>query len=647
MKKIIFFAFVLFASIALMGCGETGGTTPGGGGEGGGGTTTDEYENKFNTISQYINDNIPYIITEDIELITEYPEYNAIVEWSSSNEDVMSFTGGIAPDKSKATEVELTYKVLMDQYENSGVKKVIVSPITIDNLFGRFEKQFSKSITRDYDVKDEFYDLFKVNWYSTDESLFDNNGKYYKPRTDKDFEIKYTIKCNEFETEERSIKLTAIGQSDLEKVEEIKNWIANEVLTDLYLTDKVSLPNYYEPLNVKIEWKSSNEDVVSKDGVVTQYVFERYVTLIASYQLGNGSGGSSRFECIVEALDTSKMSEEEILENFLSAIALNYYGGIRFGGNGNDCNQTYGHLNFYVNEESNVIQNLIPIGLKNRTQIKQDVKLIVCHDTGNMSAGATSKANSDYVKSGYSGSSTGWHYTVGNDGVFQTVPDDEVAYQANGSANQYTTFIKTNVKATWKKPNFSVSSDEYIMINNQKTNIKLPKSGVKLASDGPVWQVSSDGYYEIAKLWYCESHGYNATQGGNANAIGIESAVNSGSDYLLTCRIFAKLVAELVIKHDLNLYRVVQHNTTSGKDCPNAMRATDFWYTFKDMISLEKFAKENLSQFNFTWTGSSDIDNTGRIKKGTTASEVTYSVAVTKVGESSIFFGKSYTTKIN
>ena len=31
-----------------------------------------------------------------------------------------------------------------------------------------------------------------------------------------------------------------------------------------------------------------------------------------------------------------------------------------------------------INEDTNVIQNLIPIGLKNRTQIKQDVKLIVC-----------------------------------------------------------------------------------------------------------------------------------------------------------------------------------------------------------------------------------------------------------------------------
>ena len=60
-----------------------------------------------------------------------------------------------------------------------------------------------------------------------------------------------------------------------------------------------------------------------------------------------------------------------------------------------------------------------------------------------------------------------------------------------------------------------------------------------------------------------------------------------------------------------------------------------------------KFAKENLSNYEFSWTGTGDIDNTGKIKLGTTATEVNYSVSVTKNGQSSVFFGKSYTTKIN
>ena len=638
-NKLLFLVLFLFI-LVLVGCGPD---VP----AGGDGDKDDEtkYEQQFESIKKYIDENVPYIVTEDIELIEEYSEYNAIIEWSSSNEDLLSFTGFVDPNKTAAEEVQLTYKVMIDEFEKEGTKDVIVSPITIDNIYERFEKQFSITITRDYNVKDSFYELFEINWYSTNEEVFDNNGKYHKPRKDVDFEIHYTVKCKEFESEEKVIKVIAVGQSDLEKVEEIKNWIANEKLQDLYLTNKVSLPTYYEPLDVSIRWESTNEDVVSPDGKVTQYVFERYVTLIAKYDLGNGTGGSSRFECIVEALDTSSMSEEEILTNFLSAIALTHYSGVRFSGNGADCNQSYGHLNFYLNENTNVIQNLIPIGLKNRTQIKQDVKLIVCHDTGNMNKGATSKANSDYVKSGYGGSSTGWHYTVGNDGVYQTVPDDEVAYQANGSATQYTTFIKTNIKANWRKPNFAVSSDFYLTINGQKTNIQLPNTKAKLANDGPVWQIGEDGYYYIAKLWYCESHGYNATQGGNANAVGIESAVNAGSDYLLTCRMFAKLVAELVIKHELDLSRVVQHNTTSGKDCPNAMRSTDFWYTFKDMISLEKFAKENLVDYTFEWTGSGDIDNTGKIKLGTTATEVKYQVSVKN--EDKLVLSKSYVTKIN
>ena len=640
MKKIILF-LVMFFALVLVGCGEV----PGGGD--GPGTTESDFEKSFNIIAEYVEANVPYIITEDVELIEEYNELNAMIEWSSSNEEVISFVGSVTPDKSKAEEVVLSYKVMIGTEEKTGTKTVIVSPATVEQVLQRFERQFTSTITRDYNVKTSFYELFEVKWYSTDESLFDNNGKYYKPKNDADFEIKYSVKCKEFESEEKTLKLTAIGQSDLEKVEEIKNWISTEVLLDLRLTDKLSLPTYYEPLGVNITWESSNADVVSNDGKVTQYVFDRYVTLKAKYELENGSGGSSRFECIVEALDTSNMSETEILENFLSAVSVSYYKGVKFGGNGSDCNQSYGHLNFYVNEDSKVDVNYIPVGYKNRTQIKQDVKLVVVHDTGNMNKGATAAANANYVRSGYGGSSTGWHYTVGNDGVFQTVPDDEVAYQANGSSNQYTTFEKTNIKATWKKPNFGVSDDYYITINGQKSNIKLPNSNVKFASDGPIYEIGSDGYYYIAKLWYCESHGANATQGGNANSIGIESAVNAGSDYLLTCRILAKLVAELTIKYNLDLSRVVQHNTMSGKDCPNAIRTTDFWYTFKDMVSLEKFAKENLSNYEFTWAGTGDIDNTGKIKLGTTATEVNYSVSVNKKGQSTVFFGKSYTTKIN
>ena len=638
MKKIILF-LVMFFALVLVGCGEV----PGGGD--GPGTTESDFEKSFNIIAEYVEANVPYIITEDIELIEEYNELNATIEWSSSNEDVISFVGSATPDKSKAEEVVLSYKVMIGTEEKTGTKTVIVSPATVEQVLQRFERQFTSTITRDYNVKTDFYELFEVKWYSTDESLFDNNGKYYKPKNDTNFEIKYSVKCKEFESEEKTLKLTAIGQSDLEKISEIQEWLTNEGMLELSLTNEISLPTIYEPLGVEIKWASTNTDVVSSDGKVTQYVFDRYLTLVASFDLGNGSGGSCEFECIVEALDTSNMSETEILENFLSAIALEYYGGTSFGGNAGGCNLTYGHLNFYENKETEIIQMILPETNANRTLISTDVKFVIVHDTGNMSPGATAYANASYCKnSGASGTSTGWHYTTGNDGVYQSIPEGEVGYHAHGSATAYATFVKTNVKAIWKKPNVTLSSDGYIMFNNIKSDYLVPKVGAPLASDGPVVKIGDDGYYYISKLYY-SSLNTNATQGGNASSVGIESAVNAGTDYYLTSRITAKLVAEICMRHDVDLSCVLQHNTTSGKDCPNGMRSINFWYTFKDMVSMEMFAKTYFADYDFTWTGTGDIDNTGRIKLGTNATEVKYSVVVSK--DNNTVLNKSYTTKIN
>ena len=638
MKKIIF-CVVIFMSLLLIGCTTPGPDQPGGNPV----VDTEAFDKVYDSVVEYVENNIPYLVTEDLTLIEELD--GAYIEWSSSNEDIVSFYGSVTPDKSKAIEVTLSYKVTLEDKEKVGSKDIIVSPVTIEEIQNRFEKQFSSLITRDYNVKDTFYDLFTVQWYSTDESLFDSQGKYHKPRIDKEFQLKYTIKYGNLESDEKSINLIAVGQSDLEKIEEVKLWLVQEQMLDLYLTSEVVLPTYYEPLGIEIKWSSTNEDVVSKDGKVTQYVFERYLTLIASFDLGNGSGGSCKFECIVAALDTSKMSETEILENYLSAIAMKYYGGTVFSGNAGGCNLTYGHLNFYENKETEVTQMILPETNANRTGIKTDVKFVIVHDTGNMSSGATAKANATYCKnSGATGSSTGWHYTTGNDGVYQTIPEGEVGYHAHGSATAYASFVKTNVKATWKKPNISLSSDGYIMINNIKSDYKVPKVGAPLASDGPIVKIGDDGYYYISKLYH-SSLNTNATQGGNASSIGIESAVNSGTDYYLTSRITAKLVAELCMRHNVDLSCVLQHNTTSGKDCPNGMRSINFWYTFKDMVNIEMFAKTYFKDYDFKWTGSGDIDDTGRIKLGTTAKEVNYSVVVSKDGNTVL--SKSYTTKIN
>ena len=356
-NKIIFLLLVVFC-LCLIGCGnETGGN------ETGGNENNDELNTMFDEISSYVKENVPFFITEDIELIEEYSKYNAYIEWSSSNEDVLDFVGNASIDRQHAYNVELTFKMTIGQDSKEDTIAVVVTPENPDQVSERFARQFSNLITRDYEVKDSFLDVFTVEWVSTNANVFTNEGQYIKPIEDTSFEIKYVVKCGDYISSEYTKSLVAAGVSDAEKLAEVESWLKNEILVDLYLTEGVNLPSVYEKYNIPISWESTNPDVVSNDGKITHFVFERYVTLICTYELENGSGGVVKAECIVSPLDTSKMSETEILENFVSAIALASYDGVKFGYS--ECPElstTYGGLYFYTNTEAEIVEMLIQIG---------------------------------------------------------------------------------------------------------------------------------------------------------------------------------------------------------------------------------------------------------------------------------------------
>lgn len=643
MNKKILFAILCLLLIIMVGCGVT--DTPNNEDNDKDKITITELEEKFNAIVAYLNDSIPYFVTKDIDLIQEYPEYNATISWVSSNNDVLDEYGFVYVNKSKAFEVQLTYTISIDEYNMDGNINVIVSPVTIEKVFEKFEYQFSKIIIRDYEVKSNYYDLFEIDWISTNSLVFDNDGVYNKQIDDVDFEIQYYVKCGEYVSDRREIKLTAAGVSDYEKIQEIDKWIHNEALKDLYLSEDVTLPTVYEKYNVPIEWTSSNPDVVSDSGEIIHYVFERYITLTGRFALENGSGGNVKFECVVSPLDTTNMSIQEILDNFISAIAVTSYKQVSFGYSGCPVlSQSYGSLYFYNNKESEVTQMLIPVGTSNRSQKAMTPELVVIHDTANYNASALN--NAKYVQSGYGGTSTSWHYTTGNDGIYQTLPDNECGAHANGTNTTPFELVDTEINATAIKPIITIEDDGYIYINGVKTKYIVKKTTEKFADDGVICEIGDNGNYWISKTWYCSSHGYNANLGGNASGIGIESAVKYGDDYMKTVRMTAKLTAELLIKHNLTVNRVVQHNTMSGKNCPQAIREANYWYTFKDMVSLEKWAKENLTEYEFIWTSNSDIlDNEGYINKNINGVDsISYNVNVMKNGVK--VFSNSYTTNL-
>ncbi len=68
-------------------------------------------------------------------------------------------------------------------------------------------------------------------------------------------------------------------------------------------------------------------------------------------------------------------------------------------------------------------------------------KYIVIHNTGNSGSTANAKANHNYQTSNSACTSSSWHYTVGADGIYQALPDDENAWHASdgsyGTSNYY------------------------------------------------------------------------------------------------------------------------------------------------------------------------------------------------------------------
>ena len=439
--------------------------------------------------------------------------------------------------------------------------------------------------------------------------------------------------------------MLVLGASDEEKIDIVSAWLQNDIIPDLNITSDLTLPSTHPEQGTKIEWKTSHPRVVGLDGKVTQYVFDRYVDLQAFIYSGD-MVEDVKFWLKVKALDISKMSEEAVLENFLSAIAEDELKRVTFDEYTN-ISQTFNSLFFFDNVWEERIEYLIPLGAANRTGRKlQSVEFIVCHDTANNNAGAYGHAG--YITSSAAGS-TSWHYSCGSDGIYHHIPDDEVAHHAGDGTKYGYKLLDSGVKATAERPNLTLDSEGYYCFNGVRSLLKKPSDAPALASitsSGLYYEIGENGNYWLNDNWWSSTYRYVGNRGGNLNSIGIESMVDAGSDYMKTYRIFADLVAHLLIENNLDVLRVMQHNNISGKDCPAAIRDQGYWQHFRDLISLEKFGMEHFSGLTFEWKSGSDIltDDGYIAKKLNGETLVNYSVVVKRNND--VIISKEYTTKL-
>lgn len=342
----------------------------------------------------------------------------------------------------------------------------------------------------------------------------------------------------------------------------------------------------------------------------------------------------------------------------------------------------YTSVSLYRFKENDIKEYITPIENDNRPgKIKESCEFVVVHDTASSAPSATALAHAKYLFNG--GGGTSWHYSVGDDCIYHSIPDNETAFHAGDGTLEKFSLTDTGVKANGVNPLITIN-DGYYYINGLKSLIEVPTisfekdeegnyfytsnnvrngkmrnkdrvnpvsdeeareivNSIKLTTDkindeGIHTVIGENGNYFMGKTYYNASFGYIANRGGNLNSIGMETMINQGSDLYATWQVCAKLCASLCVKNNLGIDRVKPHHFFSGKPCPNTMRKGGFYPKFKELLACEYHVLKNYSDVSINMQ-SNDLeylDNSGRIiKLPNESKKLSYTITV-KLGNETL-----------
>ncbi len=383
------------------------------------------------------------------------------------------------------------------------------------------------------------------------------------------------------------------------------------------------------PGNDTIIWSSSNETILTVDQ-------NGRVTAVAP---GNASITLKGTQSNLETTIGLTVYNDSEIDPLLKLLAINNRGRlftrvIGYYGSEVYYNRIYNSVNRFLPEPLEIEELLLPTSKANHPNRKKDsIEYITVHDTGNSGAGSTARANGNYMLSS-SGEQAGvsWHYTVGNDGIFKHMDEDQVAWHA-GDGGTYIKFDKydTGVKATVLRPKVSISGG-YLYFNGIKSNIQVPSGGTRINDEGGLLVfIGSNGNYYVGPLW--SNNGVVVNRGGNYNAVGIETAVNNGSDVYYTWLRTAKLVADIMVRNNLTMSQVGFHRHFSNKMCPQTMIRANLQEEFLSLVELAYIIRKDYNDYTIEFVSHSPtiIDNNGRvINPPAKTTNVQYTITIKK-----------------
>ena len=406
--------------------------------------------------------------------------------------------------------------------------------------------------------------------------------------------------------------------------------------------------------DTEIYYESSNTSIatVDADGYVTA-LKEGEVFITVSDNTG------SKYEVKIQLIVANLVTETRV-DQVLKLIA-DYNFAIVDAGNAclyNDGTQRYydsiyGSVNYFlfapyiVEEKYYANSDAITDNSNHKDRRAEDtIEFVTVHDTATLTGTVHSIASS------MSTGGTSIHYTTGNGEIVGVVREKYRAYHAGDGTGYSFSWLATGIKVGEKTPEFDMvknGSTWDLTIDGQATSIALPISnGTKTIANpskahfstlGPSYKVI-DGYYYVAPFrvdFSQVAEGCIGNQGGNNNSVGIEMCVNVSGDIYDTWQRTGQLVADILVRNGLTLDRVKEHNTWSGKNCPQCLRAGSYWNEFMKMVEVNYIIMKDYKDAEITFKSNNPdiVNENGRvINPPKTTTTVSYDVTVTIDGVS-------------
>jgi hypothetical protein len=399
-------------------------------------TVLDDIEqNKLENITSWVKQTVSSETNINMNLPLTDQMYGSSISWTSDNVAVIDNEGRVY-QKEFDQSANLTFTITHEQQTITDSILVVVLGYAYELVADDFLKQFSNLITRDYltlKTTNTNYPNAMITWSSSNQDVFSNAGKYYKPEVNTSFIITVEVAFQDQTNIHYFHKeVVAQGITIYEKTDEIEEDILALLNLGKMIDDSIELPTYHEKHQANLRWVSNNTSVITSTGTYVPPIQNQMITLRCEVTIGSAYDS---FTIELEAAGKDYSATWEAVDDFLALIFLDeiktqrytMYGGTSYTA------YNYGYVPFYSEAKSVILDGMVPFADRPGT-IKTETRWVVIHDTANTNIGSDAEMHTRYIR-GNPGVS--WHYSIDDEETYQHVPDEEVAYHAGASEGNY------------------------------------------------------------------------------------------------------------------------------------------------------------------------------------------------------------------